>query len=620
MAPNVDESELSAALRAIVATLPGAEPRPAQVEMAEIVANSLATQSPAIIEAGTGTGKSLGYLVPATLSGQKVVIATATKALQDQLIGKEVPSINATTPLNAAVLKGRLNYLCLKKFNEGVPATLPFSSERVQLDRIVDWAATTVSGERDELPFDPTPALWSQLSMSADECPGASNCPFGEQCYTERAKAKAAAAQVVIVNAALYGAHLGTGRTLLPPHTAVIFDEAHQLPDILSRALGAEINAPRIRGIARLARTLASATTTPLFNAIHAAADTLATALEARINSNPPSRVGSDPELDDVLATLETTSEELIKTLDALPAGSAPNLDLLSVRGVLTHLRTDLARFLIPDDDDLIFIEGDTYPTLVCAPIDVGHILKPLWQEVTPILTSATIPEYFSERLGLESPVIASLPSPFDYKHHSLLYVPKHLPDRRSPEAEAAIADELVELITAARGRTLALFTSNRALNQVGLLVRTRLATPVLLQGEESRSVLLERFTADEETSLFATMGFWQGVDIPGRTLSLLTVDRIPFTPPDDPMQQARREHAGSGAFYTVDLPRASMLLAQGVGRLIRNATDRGVVAVFDTRLATANYRAILLDRLPPMKRTTSRDDATALLRDITAP
>jgi ATP-dependent DNA helicase DinG len=592
--------------------------------MALAVESAIATSTPAIIEAGTGTGKSLGYLIPAALSRRTVVIATATKALQDQLITKEVPAIKAAgVPLSAAVLKGRLNYLCLKKFNEFTGPTNPttLSSDHVQFDRITDWASTTTSGERDELAFDVSPPLWSSLSMSADECPGASNCPYGAPCYAERAKAAAAASDIIIVNAALYGAHISTGRTLLPPHEAAIFDEAHQLPDILSRALGAEINAPRIRALTRLARPLVSVATTPLLTEMNAAADSLQKALEERIGLLPEiSRVGSDPSIDDSLVALETAAEELLKILDGLKGLSqGDELSRLSLRGVVVHLRTDLVNFLIPDDNDLIFIEGDLFPTLVCAPIDLGHLLKPLWEDVTPIMTSATIPSFFSERLGLTGAIELELPSPFDYKKNSLLYVPSHLSDRRTDQSEVEIAAELTELITAAGGRTLALFTSRRALEKIGLMVRQKLTTPVLLQGDMSRASLLEAFITDEATSLFATMGFWQGVDIPGRTLSLLTIDRLPFMPPDDPMQQARRERAGSGAFYTVDLPRAAMLLAQGIGRLIRNASDRGVVAVFDTRLSTASYKDTLLGRLPDMKRTTNQAVATEFLRSLHA-
>jgi ATP-dependent DNA helicase DinG len=599
--------------------MPNAELRESQIEMALAVADALAEPHPLVVEAGTGVGKSLAYLVPLALSKKPSVIVTATKALQDQLLNKEVPQVYAAgIPLRAAVLKGRLNYLCKKKLNDQAShPPLGITGDEVQLRKIASWAETTVAGERDELQFDPSPQVWSSLSMSADECPGADKCPFGDICFAERAKREATKADVVIVNAALYGAHLSTGRTLLPPHDQVVFDEAHELPDIMSRALGVEITVPRIRALAGLARPLSLPPSVPFLEALHRAGDDLEAALFARIGSGD---VGVDPVTNEALVSLEEALVGLQRVLeDCAPLPGPLELDRLSVRGVVVHLRSDLSRFLAPTRGDLIFVEGQVRPALVCAPVEVGGLLQSLWSEVTPVLTSATIPDDLTYRLGLVDAVVLELPSPFDYASNSLLYVPTHLDDRRSSTSEEQIAHELATLINAAHGRTLALFTSRRALEEVGARVRKVVATPVLIQGEHSRAVLLDEFASNEQTSLFATMGFWQGVDIPGRTLSLLTIDRLPFGRPDDPMLQARRELAGSSAFATVDLPRTSMLLAQGVGRLIRNAQDRGVVCVFDTRLATAGYRKTLLKRLPPMSRSTSHDEVVKFLKKITS-
>jgi ATP-dependent DNA helicase DinG len=613
--PN-NHLDIASALARVTDQIDAAEERPGQLAMAQEVQDAIAQGRPTIIEAGTGIGKSLAYLVPAVLSHQTTVVATATKALQDQLISKEIPSIkSAGIPAKAAVLKGRLNYLCQKKHADlkDRPPSLDMSGDDIQLRKISTWATTTVSGERDELDFEPSGSLWSQLSMSADECPGAERCPFGVTCFAERAKAEAARADLIIVNSALYGAHLSTGRTLLPPHATVIFDEAHELPDILSRALGVEVNAPRIHAAASLARHLPLAGLPKVLTDLHDAADSLGLALQERVES-----VGVDPATNLALVATTLVLDRLFTLLDDTSgATSTDELTRLSVRGVVVHLRAALTRFLSPDSGDLIFTEGVTRPTLVCAPVEVGHLLAPLWAEVTPVFTSATIPDGLDIRLGLTSPATFSHPSPYDYLHHALLYVPSHLSDRRAPESETEIADELTTLIRAAGGRTLALFTSRRALEEIGAVVRSRLDTPVLLQGESSRASLLGAFTDNEETSLFATMGFWQGVDIPGRTLSLLTIDRLPFGRPDDPMLEARRERAGSRAFYSVDLPRAAMLLAQGTGRLIRNATDRGVVCVFDTRLSSSSYKAALLSRLPPMRRTTSQKVALEFLAQM---
>ena len=265
---------------------------------------------------------------------------------------------------------------------------------------------------------------------------------------------------------------------------------------------------------------------------------------------------------------------------------------------------------------------GSRSPSLRISPIDVGPLLsEQLWGTVTGVLTSATVPLGLADRLGLppESSDALDVGSPFDYRHHALLYVAQSLPDRRRPESEPALHDELEILINAAGGRTLALFTSWRAMNVAVEALRPRLPFPVLAQSDLPKPALVEAFRGDEATCLFATLGFWQGVDIPGRTLSMVTIDRIPFPRPDEPVLQARRDRAGSGAFNAVDLPRAGTLLAQGAGRLIRSANDRGVVAVLDSRLATARYRVALLARVPPMKRTVDRSEVEAFLGDIIA-
>ena len=457
--------------------------------------------------------------------------------------------------------------------------------------------------------------------MPAEECPGADRCPFGATCFAEEAKHRAERADVIIVNAALYGAHLSTGRTLLPAHEVVVFDEAHELDAQLSRSLGVELSAGRLRAISSMARSCGAEDAKGIADDLSAAGERVGTVLRDRLARSDA--VGLDAPTSAALDDAARAVERLVAAVEATPAVPGADLRRLSARGAAIHLRADLVRLRDPGGDDLVFVEGtDRAAVLVRAPIDVGPLLASLWDEVTTVLCSATLPDGLEDRLGLSPSKRTRLqiPSPFDYKHHSLLYVPAHLPERRHADAETAMVDELATLIEAAGGRTLALFTSRRALELVGTGVRDRVSTPVLLQGEQSRARLLDAFGADEATSLFATMGFWQGVDVPGRTLSLVAIDRLPFGRPDDPMLEARRVRAGSSAFRSVDLPRASMLLAQGVGRLIRTATDKGVVCVLDTRLATATYRGTLLARLPPMRRTTNRDEVVSFLRDATAP
>jgi ATP-dependent DNA helicase DinG len=529
--------------------------------------------------------------------------------------------------VRVAVLKGRQNYLCRQRLADvGAPqAALAFDEEETkgvatQLRRIAVWATSTETGERDHLGFEADPRAWARVSMPAEECPGADRCPFGSTCFAEQAKRRAEAADVIIVNAALYGAHLSTGRTLLPAHDVVVFDEAHELDAQLSRSLGVELSASRLRAIATLARHSGAHDATSIADELSRAGDRLAQVLQDRLARG--ATTGLDDTTRAVLDQAAAGAERLVEAVEALPASPGAEVRRWSTRGAAVHLRGDLVRLRDPGGDDLVFLDGtERQVTLVRAPVDVGPLLRDLWAESTGVLCSATMPLGLEDRLGLDPQRRSrlELASPFDYANHSLLYVPTHLPDRRDPACEAEMADELAALVDAAGGRTLALFTSRRALEQVGAAVRDRVSTPVLLQGDSSRAALLSRFSSDESTSLFATMGFWQGVDVPGRTLSLVAIDRLPFGRPDDPMLQARRERAGDAAFSTVDVPRASMLLAQGVGRLIRTAEDRGVVCVLDTRLATARYRGALLRRLPPMRRTTRRDDAVGFLRAATA-
>ncbi len=623
---EVAADEARDALDKVTGAMAVAERREGQREMAAQVAQAIANHRHLVVEAGTGIGKSLAYLVPVALSGRRTVVATATKALQDQLVTTEVPAVRAAGyELDAAVLKGRQNYLCRQRLADlGDPgATLDLGDDDSghkgvadQLRRIAVWATATESGERDALGFEADPRAWVRVSMPAEECPGADRCPYGATCFAELAKRRAEHAQVVIVNAALYGAHLSTGRTLLPAHDVVVFDEAHELDEHLTRSLGVELSASRLRATAGIARAAGVPEANEAANDLQRVADRFAQRLAERTEQGH--HVGLD---EATRALLDEASRATEALLDALATSGPMDLRRFGARGAAVHLRGDLVRLRDPGSEDLVFVEGtERSATLVCAPIEVGALLAGLWDEVTAVLCSATVPERLEDRLGLPAQRRrrATYPSPFDYRAHSLLYVPAHLPERRDPACEPAMVEELAELIGAAGGRTLALFTSRRALESIGIQVRARVATPVLLQGERSRARLLGAFRDDEATSLFATMGFWQGVDVPGRTLSLLVVDRLPFGRPDDPMLEARRDRAGSSAFMAVDVPRASMLLAQGVGRLIRTASDTGVVCVLDTRLATAQYRGALLKRLPPMRRSTSRDEALAFLRDAT--
>jgi ATP-dependent DNA helicase DinG len=470
------------------------------------------------------------------------------------------------------------------------------------------------------------------------ECPGAFNCPSGNRCFAEAARDRAAAADVVVVNTHLYGAHLASGRAVLPEHDVVVFDEAHELEEVMTSSLGVEVTAGRIRSIVTGARALVDQREAAVFDTLSSVGDELGVVLAELVGTRVlQGRGGGDGRVGDGgLADLVLRAAEMARrATDALRRGgmqqSFQSVDHATVEdadrasrktravSAATHLAEDLQRLVARTDGEVAWVDGTRRnPRLRLSPIDVGPALSGLlWGEVTAVLTSATIPPRLADRVGLDGFETEELNvgSPFDYRSHALLYVARHLPDRRAAHAEEALHEELALLIEAAGGRTLALFTSRRATEAAAEALAPELLCSLLLQGDLPKGRLLEEFAADETSCLFATMGFWQGVDIPGRALSMVTLDRLPFPRPDDPLLQARRDRAGANAFSLVDLPRAATLLAQGSGRLIRTAEDRGVVAVLDPRLATASYRGVLLSTLPPMRRTVDRAEVESFLR-----
>ena len=633
------ENELDTSLRSVIAALPGGgEVREAQQLMAHAVAGSLAKGRHLFVRAGTGTGKSLAYLLPAIVSGKRVIVATATKALQDQLADKDLPGIAAHVehPVRFAVLKGRSNYLCLQRLREAEATgsqgelTVGEAPARTgelgqQSVAIAEWAGKTKSGDRAELTIEPDPRVWASFSVSSDECPGAFRCPSGGECFVEAARARAAAADVVIVNLHLLGAHLASGESVLPEHDALVVDEAHELEDVMTESLGVSISPGRLRALALASRGLESGRGGEEASSVSGILE-LAERLEPMLASRVGERLrrGLPAELAGFVELCTARLEGLERGLGAVAAAPSGDLGPRAQRAQLVagRVRVDLARLAALSDDDVAWVSGGPRPRLEIAPIDVAPILaERLFGSHTTVLTSATLLPGLSERLGAPAPRTDELDvgSPFAFEEQALLYCAAHLPDRRSPAAEAAMHDELARLITAAGGRTLALFTSRLATERAAAALRQRLTFPLLVQGEAGKATLVSRFRDDPATCLFATMGFWQGVDVPGSTLSLVTIDRIPFSRPDDPLLSARRERAGERAFQTIDLPRAAMLLAQGAGRLVRSAEDRGVVAVLDRRLATASYRWDLVRALPPMRRTKDPRDAIAFLQTLRA-
>ncbi len=639
-------SDVAAQLARVVAKLPGGgEPRPGQAQMAEAVASAVEKQRHLVVQAGTGTGKSLGYLVPCIVTGQRTVVATATRALQDQLAGKDLPFLaeHLDQPFTVAVLKGRSNYLCRQRLDEVFPGgdaadqqpSLDLDAGAAsglgqELHLLQAWAATSPTGDRSELDFEPRARAWSQLSVTAVECPGAAKCPKGDVCFAENARRRAAEADVIVVNTALYGMHLASGGFLLPDHDVVVFDEAHELEDIAATSLGLELSAGRFEALARAAAGV-------LPQADQAAATGVAEAgamLNDLLGRMEGELVigGADGLVDASLAAGLVLADSRVQALSSAlrRAEPDPGSELASRKSraqqAAGHLKGDIGLVAALPASHVAWVENGgrsalgRQAVLRVAAVDVGAILAAqLWGEVSAVLTSATIPPGIVRRLGLptDGTDILDVGSPFDHRAQGMLYVPAHLPDPRRPGADEAMIEELGWLIRAAGGRTLALFTSFRRMELAAAALDGALPGPLLRQGDLPKPALVAAFAEDESASLFATMGFWQGIDVPGRTLSVVAIDRLPFPRPDEPLWRARRERAGGRAFSLVDVPRAATLLAQGAGRLLRSSADRGVVAVLDPRLATAGYRRDLLLPMPPLKRSISRSEVSDFLAEV---
>ena len=632
---NISAVDVTGELRRVVAQLPGGgEAREGQVEMAERVAEAIHRDEHIIVRAGTGTGKTLGYLVPAILSGKRVVVATATKALQDQLAAKDLPFLkeHLDRPFDWAVLKGRANYLCAQRLAEmtgggtGKAApqlALDGLAERAdpkQLAAVVAWAATTKVGDRAELETEPSDATWMAVSTTSRDCPGARRCPRGDACFAEKARAAAAEADVIVVNLHLYGLDIASAGAILPEHDLAIIDEAHVLDDVISATCGVEVGPGRFGHLSRLLRGILAEAGTTVAD-VDASGGLLADALAPHLGNRLVL-----PLPDDLTTALTAVRERVARaqaSLGSLPDGIPEDAAARALRAkqAASALMDDLDALSQPTDSQVVWVEGsERSPALRLAPIDVGGLLRgALWERRPAVLTSATIAASFGSQVGLpaEAAVPLDVGSPFDYPNNALIYCAAHLPRPTAPAWGAAAAEELAQLIEAAGGRTLALFTSFRAMGNAIEVLGDRLPYPILAQGDLPKPRLVERFTAEPETCLFATMSFWQGIDVPGSSLSLVTIDRLPFPRPDEPLLQARRERVGANAFVTIDVPRAATLLAQGVGRLIRTSTDRGAVAVLDPRLATAKYGPKIVAALPKMRRTKSLPETLDFLRSL---
>lgn len=623
--PDIDTL---AALGTVTAALDKSEVRNGQHEMASLVDHAIANKRHLVVQAGTGTGKTLAYLVPALASGSTVVVATATKALQDQLATKDLPFLGEHLGIDFdwAVLKGRSNYVCLQRLSEMAnpdQGALELDDMAVitkaEIKKLADWSATSPTGDVAELDWTPTDNAWRAVSVGSDECPGAEQCPQGAGCFAEGARRRARDSDVIVVNTHLYGLHVAAENAILPDHQVVVFDEAHVLEDIMSDTVGAEISPGRFIALSATIRKILDdpATTGDVASLSETLRDALSGHVGERLSSPLPDSI-QEP-LAHARLTLATANEELGAIETSNDDAKQRKLRAQTMTGRSIQ-QLDIA--IEGREGYVSFVSGSRdSPRLEVAPLDVGPTMDAaVWKQRTAILTSATIPSSLPNRLGIagDDVDVHDVGSPFDYESNSMLYCAIHLPNPNSPDFRAQANDELEALITAAGGRTLALFTSYRAMDEAAEAMRDRLDNQVLTQRDLPKTALVKAFADDDATCLFATAGLFQGVDVPGKTLSLVVIDRIPFPRPDDPLLSARRDQLGRSAFSEIDIPRASMMLAQAAGRLIRSSTDTGVVAVMDPRLGKANYRWDIVKALPPMKRTRHRAEVEEFLRRIT--
>ena len=638
---------LSAAIEAI-----GGEPREGQIQMAEAVANALTDRHHLLVQAGTGTGKSLAYLVPALVHGKKVLVATATLALQRQLVERDLPKIQPALEkvlkrnLTFAVYKGVGNYLCLQKMNgaEQDPdgdMLMEIGALEKDQKRLKAWAATPgVSGDRDDAP-DVDRRVWFANSVSGRECIGKDDCAFGSQCFAVAAKAKAQTADVVVTNHTLLAIEIVDNHAILPERDAVILDEAHEFMDRTTQAVTEELTAARVERAAAMATKHMPGKAAIAFKK---AADDFAEAIAdfAADVRNDPSKAGRLPELPRQLEAPIRKVKESSAAVVALINADADIIDPDSmaqrarVKGATNEIQTIASKMLRPGAHQVMWFEPN-FSTLYLAPLEVSDVLRRNLLTETPVIaTSATltigksfdaiaksigfvvgqdIDEESDEGKGAIDPAnvqMLDVGSPFDFASQGMLYLPRHLaePGRDGPAKDALT--ELGELIEAAGGRTLALFSSWRGVEMADEHLRRVLAElkiPIITQKRgDSVGPLVEKFAKDPRSILLGTISLWQGIDVPGPSCTLVAIDRIPFPRPDEPVMSARSaeaDQAGGSGFMQVSLPRAALMLAQGTGRLIRSMDDRGVVAILDTRIVTKRYGSILLNSMPPFYRTS---------------
>jgi ATP-dependent DNA helicase DinG len=644
--------KVRSALNAAVFAIEGS-PREGQIEMAEAVANALSDRHHLLVQAGTGTGKSLAYLVPALVHGKRVLVATATLALQRQLVERDLPRVKEALEkelgrtISFAVYKGVGNYLCLQKMNadDGTADSellVEISGLERDARRLREWAQKPgISGDRDDAP-DVDRRVWLANSTSGRECVGADECRFGSECFAVNAKAKAQTADIVVTNHTLLAIEVVDSHPILPERDAIILDEAHEFMDRTTQAVTEELTSGRIARAANMVRRHMPG---KLAESFVKASDGFAEAMDD-YGQEYRSRIDEQRKLDqlpDLLAApvrkIKDAAEAVIAAISADSEIVDPDslADRARVKGAVNEIKTTAQKLMRMGEGQVLWYEP-TFSTLYLAPLAVSHVLRENLFTQTPVIaTSATLTvgksfDPIARSLGILSTTTSEdegkeesdwqvdpnnvqmldVGSPFDFANQGMLYLPKQLPEpgRDGPSKEALV--ELGELIDAAGGRTLALFSSWRGVEMADEHLRRVLAElPISIITQrrgDSVGSLVDRFAADPTSILLGTMSLWQGVDVPGPSCTLVAIDRIPFPRPDDPVMSARAaeaDAAGGSGFMQVSLPRAALLLAQGTGRLIRSIDDRGVVAILDSRIVNKRYGSILLNSMPPLWRTS---------------
>jgi len=630
----------------------GGAPREGQIEMAEAVANALTDRHHLMVQAGTGTGKSLAYLIPGIVHGRKVLVATATLALQRQLVDRDLPAVVPALEkllgreVSYAIYKGVGNYVCLQKMNsEDVDPdgelVMEVSSLEKDAKRLIAWAKTPgVSGDRDDAP-EVDRRVWAANSVSGRECVGADVCAFGSQCFAANAKGKAQTADVVVTNHTLLAIEIMDLHPILPERDCIILDEAHEFMDRATQAVTDELTSGRVLRAAAMARKFMPG---KLADAFHKAANDFHESM-VDYGESVRSELGSQGRLEEIPQSLESPIRKVRESAQAIVQSLTADDEIIDtdamaerarVKGAVNEVSTTAATLLKLGDGLVLWYEP-TFSTLHLAPLSVSDVLRENMLKQTPVIaTSATLTvgnsfnslaksigfivgedlnaELSEGELDPGNVQMLDVGSPFDFANQGVLYMPKHLPEPGRDGPSIEVLTELGELIDAAGGRTLALFSSWRGVEAADAHLRKVLAElPIKIITQKRGDAvgpLVARFAKDETSVLLGTMSLWQGVDVPGNSCILVAIDRIPFPRPDEPVMSARASQAdaaGGSGFMQVSLPRAALLLAQGTGRLIRSVDDRGVVAILDSRIVTKRYGSVLLNSMPPLWRTSDK-------------